>query len=602
MKEFYIAPLAGMFAYNLKNFLNFFLFIRSRSTKASAMINKINQPKPQQSSSNPSHRQSFLTAGLVTLFLLPLIWIVFYLVNLQMGNYKYLVGWLLVLAVFLASVLIHALLKWKNVSKQLAKSQALVASIKGDLSTAMGSIREGYITTNTTGGITSLNQAALDMFGFTRDAGIGKSLFNLLELPPPAEIQKQLAANPTGTIRLPSNLHRANGSALPVEAAITSIPGGPGPNVAGLAVAINDLSELRAAAENSRQRELMLTVLLETAPFGIFIRDGQRRQVYENETLRIFYGSHQGETLEDFKGDPALLKKWARINEIAYHGQSVDYQDEQGTLLGTRTVRQIVAPVLDGQRVVAIVGCLLDVTEEKATRQALHTSQLALERAKAELEQFSIRIHRDLSEPLEKVAGTLRQMAEGTFGGLDDLGKRSMRLALADVDIMEHQLTDLLVLARVSTDGVTPTLCESQQALDQALKYLGLAEEGTSVIITHVDLPRVKADPAQLTLLFQQLVGNAMKYTPGKIPRVRVDCQTEPEQWHFSVKDNGAGIERRFAERVFDPYQRPQMASGQPSAGIGLAICKKIVERHGGTIWMESEVGAGSTFHFTLPK
>jgi hypothetical protein len=185
---------------------------------------------------------------------------------------------------------------------------------------------------------------------------------------------------------------------------------------------------------------------------------------------------------------------------------------------------------------------------------------------------------------------------------------------------MQRLIHDLLAYSRVGTRGRAPEPVDSSQALDEALANLKLAVDELGAEITRDRMPRVMADTTQLTQLFQNLIGNALKFRSAERPRIHVGAvrQSAPpvqlpasgapgaaavprEEWHFSVHDNGIGIDPQYFERVFVIFQRLHTHEQYPGTGIGLAICKKIVERHGGRIWVESQPGQGTTFHFTLP-
>ena len=166
---------------------------------------------------------------------------------------------------------------------------------------------------------------------------------------------------------------------------------------------------------------------------------------------------------------------------------------------------------------------------------------------------------------------------------------------------MQRLIQDLLAYSRVGTQGkaFTPINCEA--ILERTLANLHMAIAESGAVITHSPLPMVMADDVQLTQLFQNLLGNALKFCEETPPRVHIAAERQGAVWVFAVRDNGIGIEPQYAERIFVIFQRLHRRSAYPGTGIGLAICKKIVERHGGRIWVESEPGKGATFYFTLP-
>jgi light-regulated signal transduction histidine kinase (bacteriophytochrome) len=168
---------------------------------------------------------------------------------------------------------------------------------------------------------------------------------------------------------------------------------------------------------------------------------------------------------------------------------------------------------------------------------------------------------------------------------------------------MSTLIRDLLAYSRVSTrtEELSPT--SSQEALDFALKNLGSAIDQSGAAVTHDPLPVVRADKTQLTQVFQNVVGNALKFRdPDRPPRIHVAVRQEQGKWLFSVADNGVGFEQQYEEKMFVIFQRLHGRGNYPGTGIGLAICRRIIERHGGRIWARGEPGKGSTFFFTLPS
>ena len=166
---------------------------------------------------------------------------------------------------------------------------------------------------------------------------------------------------------------------------------------------------------------------------------------------------------------------------------------------------------------------------------------------------------------------------------------------------MQALINALLEYARIGTRAKEPVPSETGALVDQVIADFGVVKQEQSARITRGDLPTVRGDPLQLRQLFQNLIGNALKYRGPDPPRVHVTAERQPGEWLFSVRDNGVGIDPQYAERVFVIFQRLHTHAEQPGSGLGLAICKKIVERHNGRIWVDSQPGQGSAFSFTLP-
>lgn len=200
------------------------------------------------------------------------------------------------------------------------------------------------------------------------------------------------------------------------------------------------------------------------------------------------------------------------------------------------------------------------------------------------------------------VASYTQLLAQRYEDQLDEKAHKFIDYAVDGAVRMQRLINDLLAYSRVSTRGREFELIDSQRALDEALSNLAAAVDESRAMVVYDTLPVVPADAIQLSQVFQNLVGNAVKFRGEAAPRIRVAASDLGCEWRFAVKDNGIGLEAQYAEKVFVIFQRLHSRQEYPGTGIGLAICKRIVERHGGRIWFESEPGAGATFYFTLPK
>jgi PAS domain S-box-containing protein len=247
------------------------------------------------------------------------------------------------------------------------------------------------------------------------------------------------------------------------------------------------------------------------------------------------------------------------------------------------------------ERFQGIVCVAIDITKRKQ-------AEAELARSNEELEQFAYVASHDLQEPLRMVSSYVQLLARRYQGRLDTDADEFIDFAVDGAKRMQTLITDLLKYSRVRTRGHQFEPTDSGAVLDGVLADLGETIRETSATVTHDALPQVMADPTQLGQLFQNLVGNAIKYHGHEPPRVRVSAEPDGSMWQFAVRDNGIGIEPEYQERIFAIFQRLHGREEYPGTGIGLAVCKGIVERHGGRIWVESEPGKGSTFHFTLPK
>jgi light-regulated signal transduction histidine kinase (bacteriophytochrome) len=226
-----------------------------------------------------------------------------------------------------------------------------------------------------------------------------------------------------------------------------------------------------------------------------------------------------------------------------------------------------------------------------------------LNRSNEELGQFAYIASHDLQEPLRMVASYTQLLSKRYKGKLDADADEFIAFAVDGANRMQRLIQDLLSYSRVETKGKEFVATSSEEALERAVTNLGGAIEDSGALVTHDPLPDVMADEGQLVQLFQNLVGNAIKYQNPGVPRIHVSSnKSDDAKWMFSVKDNGLGIEPQYFGKIFGMFQRLHRREEFEGTGIGLAICKKIVERHGGNISVESQPGQGSTFRFALKE
>jgi signal transduction histidine kinase len=225
-----------------------------------------------------------------------------------------------------------------------------------------------------------------------------------------------------------------------------------------------------------------------------------------------------------------------------------------------------------------------------------------LARSNADLEQFAYVASHDLQEPLRMVSTFTQLLAERYRGKLDENADKFIGYASEGAQRMQVLIQDLLAFSRISRNGFTSVRVDCNAVLQEVLQALAPAIEESGTLVTHGDLPAVWADHTHVAQLFQNLIGNAIKFHGKDSPAISVHAEKKGEYWLFNVTDNGIGIAPEYLENVFVVFQRFHARSEYPGNGIGLAICKKIVEHYGGKIWVESPAGSGSTFKFTLPS
>ena len=260
-----------------------------------------------------------------------------------------------------------------------------------------------------------------------------------------------------------------------------------------------------------------------------------------------------------------------------------------------------IAQLIGSQVAGAIANSLLHAETVEADR-ILQEQALELTRSNAELEQFAYIASHDLQEPLRVIAGYVNLLEDRYGDRLDKDGHDFIGFTTDAVNRMRMLIDDLLSYSRVESDGYPFEMVDCNQALMNALADLEVSIRETEAEVTADELPELYGDPVQIAQLLENLIANAIKFRQDDdAPRIHVSCHRSDDRWEVSVADNGIGIRPRYHDRIFGMFKRAHKRSKYPGTGIGLAMCSKIVERHGGTIWVESQVGEGSTFHFTIP-
>jgi len=300
------------------------------------------------------------------------------------------------------------------------------------------------------------------------------------------------------------------------------------------------------------------------------------------------------EHLEEEEQIQALLRRgdrWEHLEtvRVAKDGRRID-------------VSITASPLKDSQgHVVGASKIMRDITQRKQAEQALARTAEELARSNKDLAQFAYVASHDLQEPLRMVTGYMQLIEKRYKAKLEPEAVEFLAFAVDGATRMSRLITDLLDYSRVNTRGRPLEPVDMQEVMERALRNLEAAIAESGAVITHDPLPTVPGDASQLTQLLQNLIGNAIKFrATDRPPRICIGAEKKDDDWVFSVKDNGIGIEAQYAEKIFMIFQRLHSRAEYPGTGIGLAICKRIVERHGGRIWVQSEPGKGATFFFTI--
>ncbi|NJN83821.1 MAG: PAS domain-containing protein [Caldilineaceae bacterium] len=351
-----------------------------------------------------------------------------------------------------------------------------------------------------------------------------------------------------------------------------------------------------------RQETALLHDLIDTLPDYIYIKDRDSRFVLSNRAHLAVLGvdssdSIAGKTDFDIFPHELAAQYFADEQDLIRSGDALVGRQEstvtpEGETLWLSTTK---VPLRDrAGAIIGLAGMSRDITERKVAQEALAQSF-------ANLEQFAYMVSFEMQGPLNTIADDLGLLEERLGDRIGDVSKAMIdRLRNASANV--HGLSaGLLTYSRMGAWGTLRGPIDSGEVLEHVLDTLEARIQESGADIISVSLPTVDADTSQLIQLFQHLIGNAINFRSASPLTVQIDAQRTNGHWRFSVRDNGIGFDPRFQDRVFAPFQRLHDQPESPGTGIGLAICKRIVENHGGRIWAESEPGKGATFYFTLP-
>ena len=302
------------------------------------------------------------------------------------------------------------------------------------------------------------------------------------------------------------------------------------------------------------------------------------------------------------------LRGWRGMESIeALHQQGLDIPvivvtGSLGEVNAVECIKQGAADYVLKDNLVRLPMAVRRALQEGHLRQQHRRDQQDLLRSNQDLEQFAYVASHDLQEPLRMVAIFTRLLGERYRGKLDEEADKYIQFASEGAVRMQSLIQDLLAFSRVGRDGITAQSVDCNQVLEQALSGLEAAIQESGARIQRERLPAVVADRGLLVQLFQNLIGNAIKFRRHEQPTIQISARGEAGEWKFAVSDDGIGIAPEHREIIFLIFKRLHTRAEYPGNGLGLAICKKILEHHGGRIWVESRAGGGSTFYFTLPK
>jgi PAS domain S-box-containing protein len=377
---------------------------------------------------------------------------------------------------------------------------------------------------------------------------------------------------------------------------------------------------LRQSNEELKRERFLIDTLMDTIPDHIYFKDLKSRFLRVNRAMVSLFNLKEpaeavGKSDHDFFAHEHAEQAYRDEQEMIRTGKSLVNREEKetwpdGTVTWVSTTK-ICLRDKSGE-IIGTFGLSRDITGRKEAEEALASKAKELARSNKELEEFAYVASHDLQEPLRMIASYTQLLERRYKDRLDQDAHEFIAYAVDGATRMQVLINDLLAYSRVGTRGKPFALTDCEEVLNRTLSNLKIAIEESHAEVTHSPLPALMGDPTQLTQLLQNLINNAIKFRrKDEQPRVHVGASLEKKPdsaseehgpfWHFWVSDNGIGIDPKFYERIFVIFQRLHTRDQYAGTGIGLSVCKKIVERHGGKIWVESEPGTGATFHFTVP-
>jgi PAS domain S-box-containing protein len=494
------------------------------------------------------------------------------------------------------------------ITRELSESKESGAKYRGLLEAAP----DAMVVVDQVGEIVLLNVQAEKQFGYRCDELVGQKVKNII----PEGFAERLIADGTRSAAealaqqigtgLELTGRRKDGSEFPIEIMLSPLESAEGILVTA---AIRNINVRKDAERHLAQMEGRYRGLLEAAPDAMVVVNQSGEIVLLNVQAEKQFGYRRDELVGQRVTNIIPEGFAERLIADALRSAEDALAQQIGTgieLTGRRKDGsgfpiEIMLSPLESAEGVLVTAAIRDITKRKKAEANLLQKVEELNRSNEELERFAYIASHDLQEPLRMVASYTQLLSRRYKGQLDSDADEFIAFAVDGASRMQRLIQDLLAYSRVGTKAKHLFDTSSEEALQQALVNLRGAIEESRALVTHDPLPNVLADEMQLIQVFQNLIGNAIKYQNPGVPKVHISAaKNEEKKWIFSVRDNGLGIDSQYFEKIFGMFQRLHKREEFAGTGVGLAVCKKIVERHGGSISVESQLGHGSTFHFAL--
>ncbi|MBN1674503.1 MAG: PAS domain S-box protein [Kiritimatiellae bacterium] len=470
------------------------------------------------------------------------------------------------------------------------------------------SIYDGVLITDISGKINDVNVRAIDFLNYTKEELRHLTVFNIIsgaERSLLTQIRENLKSQRFTLIQ--AYCVRKDGTTFPSEIAVNMLHL---TQEGQLCFFIRDITERKKAQLELQAANARFRLAARAVNSAIYDWDIEKNSITWHDGLTEVFGYDLADVDSSMEWRVEHIHPEDRDRVLAQISEDIAQGIDFVAEYRFRTEEGRYLDVWDRGRVVRnaeghaarMVGSISDITERKRTERELRAMTVELARSNAELQQFAYVASHDLQEPLRMVASFVQLLERRFKGQIDPEADEWIGFAVDGVKRMQRLINDLLEYSRVGTRGKEFEPVDFRMVVERVLVNLKATIEDNKAKVDCGELPVVYGDDLQLCQLLQNLIGNAIKFHGDTPPEVRISAQRGQDEWIFCVRDNGVGIDPQYKERIFVIFQRLHSRNQYQGTGIGLAICKKIVERHGGRIWVDSEPGKGSSFCFSIPE
>jgi PAS domain S-box-containing protein len=497
--------------------------------------------------------------------------------------------------------------RWKEANKQIKAREKLLEELNDNVNRLRSTVdlSPDAITIHRDGVLLFTNKAGVQLFGAqTEEELLGKHVKDLLHYSFIDKVTQRVELMTMYMKQVPPidvTIKRIDGSYLEVSVASTPVHFHAIPHVVTI---MRDITERK---KNEELKSQIASIVLHTSD-AIYTLSLDGMVQSWNPGARLLYGYSEHEAINNHI---SFIHPLDRKNEIAYLMDKVN-KDER--VVGYETKRRkkdgtiidvsiTVSSIKEASGIITGASTIArDITYKKQVEAELRRYAEELALSNEELYVFSYAASHDLQEPLRTIQAFIHLLNEKHKKNIDPEVDEFIDSAEEGVMRMYRLITDFLMYSRVGSQSAIMETVDCNSVLNDAIENLKIAIKESKAKIKNYTLPSINGNKVQITQVFQNLIGNAIKYKGEKKPVIEISAEKKGDLWQFSVKDNGIGIEEWFSERIFIVFQKLHDYKKYPGSGIGLALCKRVIEKHGGKIWFESEVGKGTTFHFTLPS